>query len=165
MGDAPRKPPYTAAALGARGAPGDTSWTRKGVGMEADKVKVTVEEVKESNPGPDGASVVVETESVVDGELRDTSIEVREADAPAVAVALLSTEASAADPLAASDLPAAVQCLAVGVVHAAGEGRVRLHLQFESGQVLPVEMSHAAAAALCRGLGEHNGSPAGQNKK
>ena len=55
------------------------------MGIEVDKVKVAVEEVKESNPGPDGASVVVETESVVNGELRDTSIEVRETDAPAVA--------------------------------------------------------------------------------
>ena len=135
------------------------------MGIEVDKVKVAVEEVKESNPGPDGASVVVETESVVNGELRDTSIEVRETDAPAVAVALLNSEAVPADSPAASDLPAAVQCLAVGVVHAAGKGRVRLHLQFESGQVLPVEMSHAAAAALCRGLGEHIGSPAGQNRK
>ena len=64
------------------------------MGMEADKVQVSVEEVTDSNPGADGTSVVVETESIVDGELRDTSIEVREADAPAVAVALLNTEAS-----------------------------------------------------------------------
>ena len=125
--------------------------------MEADKVKVSVEEVKESNPGAGGTSVVVETESMVDGELRETSIEVREADAPAVAVALLNTEAGAARPTGPDDLPDAVQCLAAGVVHGAEAGRVRLHLQFESGQVLPVEMSHAAAVALCHGLGEHTG--------
>ena len=123
--------------------------------MEADKVIVTVEEVKESNSGADGTSVIVETESLVDGELRDTSIEVREADAPAVAVALLNTEASASKPGGDDDLPDAVQCLAAGVVHGAQAGRVRVHLQFESGQVLPVEMSHAAAVALCRGLVEH----------
>ena len=127
--------------------------------METDKVKVSVEEVKESNPGADGTSVIVETESIVDGELRETSIEVREADAPAVAVALLNTEASASKPSgdeALRDaLPDAVQCLAAGVVHGAQAGRVRLHLQFESGQVLPVEMSHAAAVALCHGLVEH----------
>ena len=139
--------------------------SNKGVGMEADKVKVSVEEVKESNPGTDGASVVVETESIVDGELRDTSIEVREADAPAVAVALLNTEASTSKSTGPDDLPDAVQCLAAGVVHGAQTGRVRLHLQFESGQVLPVEMSHAAAVALCQGLAQHTGAAAAQNKK
>ena len=133
--------------------------------VEADKVKVSVEEVKESSLGPGGASVVVETESLVDGELRDTSIEVREADAPAVAVALLNTDVGASNPPHDGDLPAAVQCLAVGVVHAAGAGRVRLHLQFESGQVLPVEMSLAAALALQCGLSEYTGAPAVQNRK
>jgi hypothetical protein len=133
--------------------------------VEADKVTVSVEEVKESSLGPGGASVVVETESLVDGELRDTSIEVREADAPAVAVALLNADAGAPNPPEVDELPAAVQCLAVGVVHAADEGRVRLHLQFESGQVLPIEMPYAAAVALWRGLGDHTGTLADQNRK
>ena len=133
--------------------------------MEADKVKVSVEEVKESKPSADGASVVVETESIVDGELRDTSIEVREADAPAVAVALLNTEAGAAETTDPDALPDAVHCLAAGVVHGAEAGRVRLHLQFESGQVLPVEMSYAAAVALWHGLGEHTATPTAQNRK
>ncbi len=133
--------------------------------MEADKVIVSVEQVKESSPGADGTSVVVETESIVDGELRETSIEVREADAPAVAVALLNSEAGAAKPPGADDLPDAVQCLAAGVVHGAQAGRVRMHLQFESGQVLPVEMSHVAAMALCQGLVRHTGAAAGQNRK
>jgi len=57
-----------------------------------------------------------------------------------------------------ADLPAAVQCLAVGVVHAAGTGQVRLHLQFDSGQVLPIEMSRDAASALARALTEHAGT-------
>ena len=52
------------------------------------KVQVTVEDVKNSALGD--ASVVIETESRVNGKLRETSIEVREADAPAVAVALLN---------------------------------------------------------------------------
>ena len=130
--------------------------------MEADKVKVSVEEVKESSSGAGGASVVVETESIVDGELRDTSIEVREADAPAVAVALLNTEAGAAKRAGPDELPDAVQCLAAGVVYGAASDRVRLHLQFESGQVLPVEMSRAAAVALCQGLARHTGVPAEQ---
>jgi hypothetical protein len=123
--------------------------------MQANKVEVTIEEVKESNPGSAAGetSVVIETESTVDGRLRDTSIEVRDSDAPAVAAALLNAEASG--PPVAADLPVAVQCLAVGVVHAASAGQVRLHLQFESGQVLPIEMSIEAAAALSRTLATH----------
>ena len=126
--------------------------------QHADKVEVTIEEVKDSSAGSVAGepSVVIQTESTVDGELRDTSIEVRDADAPAVAAALLN--ADVAVPTASADLPLAVQCLAAGVMHAASVGQVRLHLQFESGQVLPIEMSHAAAVALSRALNEHTGT-------
>lgn len=116
------------------------------------KVEVTVEEVKDASPGtePGQPSVVIETEARVDGELRDTSIEVRHADAPAIAAAILNAEP--ADVVSPQDLPVAVQCMAAGIVHVATEGQVRLHLQFESGQVLPIEMPRAAAAALARAL-------------
>lgn len=126
--------------------------------QKADKVEVTVEEVKESTAGSTAGdtSVVIETESTVDGLRRDTSIEVRETDAPTMAAALLN--ADVAQPTLAADLPVAVQCLAVGVMHAAGAGQVRLHLQFDSGQVLPIEMSHDAAIALSRALSEHTGA-------
>ena len=120
-----------------------------------DKVEVTVEQVKDSTAGE--ASVVIETESTIDGQRRETSIEVREADAPAIAAALLNADVE--QPPSTEDLPVAVQCLAVGVVHAAGAGQVRLHLQFDSGQVLPIEMSHEAAIALCRALNEHTQAP------
>ena len=120
-----------------------------------EKVQVTVEDVK--NSASNDASVVIETESRVNGKLRETSIEVREADAPAVAVALLSPVTEPADSPRDADLPAAVRCLGAGVVHTASDGQVRVHLQFESGQVLPIEMSRAAAMALCRGLSEHTG--------
>lgn len=120
--------------------------------QKADKVEVTVEEVKDSTASSAAgeASVVIETESTVGGQRRDTSIEVRESDAPAIAAALLNADVPRTT--AAVDLPVAVQCLAVGVMHAAGAGQVRLHLQFESGQVLPIEMSHEAARALSRAL-------------
>jgi len=123
-----------------------------------EKVEVTVEEVKESTPSSvaGASSVVIETESVIDGSVCETSIEVRDADAPAVAAALLNADATT--PASAADLPVAVQCLAAGVVHAASEGRVRLHLQFESGQVLPIEMPHDAAVALARTLAMHTGT-------
>ena len=119
------------------------------------RVEVTVEEVKDSSHGAalDQPSVVLETEAKVDGVLRETAIEVREADAPMVAAALLNAEV--ADPPSGDDLPAAVRCFAAGIVYAATAGQVRLHLQFESGQVLPIEMSLDAATALARGLVEH----------
>ena len=123
--------------------------------QQARKIEVIVEDVGDSAPGSVAGepSVVIETGSRVDGELCGTSIEVRESDAPAVAVALLNADVE--QPVATSDLPVAVQCLAVGVVHTGREGQVRLHLQFDSGQVLPIEMSHDAARALSRALGEH----------
>ena len=126
--------------------------------QHVDKVEVTVEEVKESTAGSvaGDATVVLETESIVDGEICDTSIEVREGDVPAMAAALLNVDV--AQPSTPADLPSAVQCLAVGVMHAAGAGQVRLHLQFDSGQVLPIEMSHDAASALSRALSEHTGT-------
>lgn len=125
----------------------------------ADKVEVTVEEVKESSPSlhADRPSIVIETEARVDGRLRDTSIEVHEDDVPSIAVALLNADLPRQPPRGAADLPIALHCLAAGVVHAATHGRVRLHLQFDSGQVLPIEMSHDAAAALARALAAQGG--------
>lgn len=123
--------------------------------QQAQKIEVIVEDIGNSESGVVAGqrSVVVETGSRVDGELCETSIEVRESDAPAVAAALLNADVE--QPTTASDLPVALQCLAVGVVHTGRKGEVRLHLQFESGQVLPIEMSHDAARALSRALAEH----------
>lgn len=122
------------------------------------RMKVTIEEIKDSSPVSQTShtSVVIETESTVDGKVRDTSIEVRDVDTPAVAVALLNADVE--QPASPADLPTAVQCLAAGVMPAASSGMVRLHLQFESGQVLPVEISHDAARALSRTLAEHVGA-------
>ena len=125
----------------------------------AEKVEVGVEELKDSAPSAEGAGVVLQTESTVDGHLHDTSIEVQQEDVPAVAVALLNTEAGVAAP--GDPVPPAVKCLGAGVVHGAVGGGVRVHLQFDSGQVLPIEMSKDAAVALCRGLFEHTGAAAG----
>ncbi|MEO7009219.1 MAG: hypothetical protein ABI156_08740 [Caldimonas sp.] len=124
----------------------------------AKKVDVAVEELKHSSPLADGSGVVLETESSVDGHLHDTSIEVQQEDVPAVAVALLNTDAGVAAP--GDPVPPAIRCLGAGVVHGVGGGKVRVHLQFDSGQVLPIEMSKDAAFALCRGLFEHTGAAA-----
>lgn len=125
----------------------------------AEKVEVAIEEVKDSVPSGDGASVVLETESKVDGHLHDTTIEVQQEDVPAVAVALLNTDSDGAA-AASDDTPPAVKCLGAGVVHWVSADSVRLHLQFDSGQVLPIEMSKDAALALCRGLFQHTGAAA-----
>ena len=114
------------------------------------KVEVAIEEVKDSATKPGGDAVVLETEAVVDGDLHDTSIEVQAEDVPAVAVALLNSDEGVGKP--GDPLPPAVKCLGAGVVESFDPRLLRLHLQFESGQVLPVEMSHAAAMALCRGI-------------
>ncbi len=127
--------------------------------QQPDKVEVTVEEVKESVAGATSsgdASVVIETESTIDGKVRETLIEVREVDVPVIAAALLNADVR--QPESTEDLPVAVQCLVVGVMPAASVGQVRLHLQFDSGQVLPIEMSHDAARALSRALSEHTGT-------
>jgi hypothetical protein len=114
---------------------------------QPDKVEVEVDELKDA--AANGTAVKLETEAHVDGQLHDTSIEVRQADIPAIATALLNADGpgSSADPL-----PPAVKCLGAGVVEAIDVKHVRVHLQFESGQVLPIEMTHAAALALCRGI-------------
>ena len=56
--------------------------------------------------------------------------------------------------------PAPLRCLGAGVVHWDTPGDVRVHLQFDSGQVLPVLMSKEAALVLCRGLFVQTGAAA-----
>ena len=121
----------------------------------ADKVEVAIEDLKDSNVADDGSGVVLETEATVDGARHDTSIEVHQDDVPAVAVALLNTENGIAAP--DDELPPAIKCLGAGVIHWDDPDHVRFHLQFDSGQVLPIEMTKAAAHALCRGLLERAG--------
>lgn len=69
--------------------------------------------------------------------------------APAVAIALL--DKSEQPPGAAAP---ALDCLAAGAAPSENEGKVRVQLLFENGAVLPVEMSHAAGAALSKGLAQ-----------
>src|SRR5689334_19760663 len=114
----------------------------------AEKVEVAIEDLKDSNVADDGAGVVLETEATVDGDRHDTSIEVHQEHVPAVAVALLNTESGIAAP--GDELPPAIKCLGAGVIHWDDPDHVRFHLQFESGQVLPIEMTKAAAERLRR---------------
>jgi len=69
--------------------------------------------------------------------------------APAVAIALLDKSEQA------SNAPApALECLVAGAAPSERVGKVRVQLMFETGAVLPVEMSVAAGAALAKGLTE-----------
>jgi hypothetical protein len=69
--------------------------------------------------------------------------------APAVAIALLDKTEQG------PDAPApALDCLVAGAMPSESAGKVRVQLMFESGAILPVEMSAAAGAALSKGLAE-----------
>ena len=125
----------------------------------AETVEVEIEEVRKSAPSDDGSGVVLETEAKVRGERHDTLIEVHQKDVPAVAVALLDTQADVAK--IGTDEPPAIKVLGAGVVHWTSADSVRFHLQFDSGQVLPIEMSKDAALALCRGLFHQAGGNVG----
>lgn len=69
--------------------------------------------------------------------------------APAVAIALLDKTEQPPGATAA-----ALDCLAAGAVSSDTDGKVRVHLMFENGAVLPVEMSNVVGAALSKGLAE-----------
>jgi len=77
--------------------------------------------------------------------------------APAAAIAVLDkTTQAPGSPAPALDI------LGAGVSEATDDGKVRVQLMFDSGAVLPVEMSAAAGKALEAGLA---GSRAGKNNK
>ena len=79
----------------------------------------------------------------------ETNIAISTELAPAVAIALLEkTEQAPGDPAPALD------CLAAAAAPSGTAGKVRVELLFENGQVLPVEMSNAAGAALSKRLSE-----------
>lgn len=126
---------------------------------QADRVEVAVEELKDSVASAPGEAVVLETESRVDGVRHATSIEISQEDVPTVAAALLNSEHVATTSV--DESTPAVRCLGAGVVHWTSDSSVRMHLQFDSGQVLPVEMSKEAALALCKGLFAHTGAAVG----
>lgn len=123
--------------------------------MKVNPVEVALDELKESRETEDGSGVVLETSARIDGEPHETLIEVKQADASAVAVALMNVNTETAADAGPPTLPPALKCLAAGVVHLASGAGVRLHLQLDSGQVLPLEMDDDAAGALIRGLTSH----------
>jgi hypothetical protein len=75
--------------------------------------------------------------------------------APAAAIALLAKTEKSPDSLAP-----ALDILAAGVSAAESDGKVRVQLVFDGGEVLPVEMSVQAGEVLARGLSKELASHA-----
>ncbi|MEO8523189.1 MAG: hypothetical protein ABI460_00580 [Caldimonas sp.] len=73
--------------------------------------------------------------------------------APAAAIALLDKTEQAPDALAP-----ALDILGAGVSRAETDGKIRVQLAFDGGEILPVEMSAQAGKALAAGLSEELGS-------
>lgn len=73
--------------------------------------------------------------------------------APAAAIALLDKTEQASDALAP-----ALDILGAGVSQAEADGKIRIQLAFDGGEILPVEMSAQAGKALAAGLSEELGA-------
>ncbi len=69
--------------------------------------------------------------------------------APAAAIALLDKTEHASDSLAP-----ALDILGAGVSRAEADGKIRVQLAFDGGEILPVEMTAEAGKALAAGLSE-----------
>jgi len=120
--------------------------------------KVKVEDIKEVVPTPDSTAVVVKAKAVVEGKRTELEIAVTTDLAAKMAIALLATTAEAR--LKRDDLIPALDVFAAGRVASASKELVRVHLVFEQGTVLPLEMTIEAAAALHRSLdGALEGAP------
>ncbi|MEO8925501.1 MAG: hypothetical protein ABI330_22235 [Caldimonas sp.] len=73
--------------------------------------------------------------------------------APAAAIALLDKTEQASGALAP-----ALDILGAGVSRAETDGKIRVQLAFDGGEILPVEMSAQAGKALAAGLSEELGA-------
>lgn len=111
---------------------------------------IEISRVRAVVPAPDGAAIVVKAEALVDDATTELEIAITTDLAPAVAIALLATTARAR--AARDGMEPALEVLAAAVVATGNAEKVRLHLLFDKGGVLPVEMPAAAGQALTRGL-------------
>ena len=112
-------------------------------GIEISQVKAVVSD-------PDAAAIVVKAEALVDDVITELEIAITTDLAPSVAIALLAT--TARNRAARDGMEPALEVLAAAVVATGNAEKVRLHLLFDKGGVLPVEMPTAAGHALTMGL-------------
>jgi hypothetical protein len=112
--------------------------------------EVIIAALKAASPSAAGDAIVLQAQALVAGELQHLDIAIQTDLAPAVAIALLNSTASARSRRQALD--PALLCIAAGVAPASTTDNVRIQLLFEAGAVLPVELPRHGAAALLRGL-------------
>jgi hypothetical protein len=123
--------------------------------MEAN---LKIADVKEVQSTPDGSAVVIKAEAVVGGQRSEVEIAITRDLAAQVAVALLATTAK--QRAERDKLEPALEVLAAAVVASGCADKVRMHLLFEKGVVLPLEVNVEAATALHTGLTEELGANA-----
>lgn len=123
--------------------------------MEANLKIADVEEVEST---PDGSAVVIKADAVVGGQRSEVEIAITRDLAAQLAVALLATTAK--QRAERDKLEPALEVLAAAVVASGCADKVRMHLLFEKGVVLPLEVNVEAATALHTGLSEELGANA-----
>ena len=111
---------------------------------------VKIEEISEVISAPDGAAIVVKADAVTGDQRTQVEIAIATDLAAKVAIALLATTAKAR--AERDGLEPALDVLAAAVVASGCAEKVRMHLLFEKGAVLPLEVPVDAAQALHRGL-------------
>lgn len=112
--------------------------------------EVIIAALKAAAPSAAGDAIVLQAQALIAGELQHLDIAIQTDLAPAVAIALLNSTASARS--RRQPLDPALLCIAAGVAPASTPDNVRIQLLFEAGAVLPVELPRHGAAALLRGL-------------
>ncbi|WP_430421898.1 hypothetical protein [Methylibium petroleiphilum] len=118
-------------------------------------LQLQIAALRAAEPAADGAAILLKADALLAGERRSLAIAIMRDLAPLVAVTLLAKAAEAGTvpgEANAPPVPPALECLGIGAVAAQDPSRVRLHLQFDNGLMLPAEISKEAARALIRGL-------------
>lgn len=120
--------------------------------------ELRIQRIKHIAPDADGQQIVVRADALLEDERTELEIAVTTELAPEIALALLSSTAHAR--AKRDDLDPALDVLAAAVVRSSSKDRVRLHLLFNKGLVLPFELTLDACRALSAGLEEYLDSPA-----
>ena len=111
---------------------------------------IEISRVKQVAPRPDGTAVIVNAEVVLGNSRSEVEIAITTDLAPNVAIALLATTARAR--AERDGLVPALEVLAAAVIASGSAEKVRLHLLFDKGAVLPIEVPTPTAANLSRDL-------------
>ena len=111
---------------------------------------IEITKVEQVAPAPDRAALVVKAEALLGDNSTEVEIAITTDLAPSVAIALLATTAKAR--AERDGLQPALEVLAAAVVASGNAEKVRLHLLFDKGAVLPLEVPALAAANLSKDL-------------